>query len=470
MVVLSTYLALATGAAEAAAPPNVLVILADDLGFSDLGCYGGEIDTPHLDRLAGNGLRFTQGYNTARCWPTRGALLTGYYAQAIRRDALPGGKGGAGGTRPAWARLLSELLAPAGYRSYHSGKWHVDGDPRAQGFARSLDVMAAGQSNYFDAAGVIADGQPITAGDDFYTTSAIGDHAVKCLEEHATAHAGRPFFHYVPFTAPHFPLQAPPDLIAKYRDRYRDGWDAARQARHARLSQQGIVDGALPPPERRVGPPYQPGRQALERLGAGEADRPLPWVELTPEQQEFQITKMAIHAALVEAMDHQIGGILAQLEAMNAFANTFILFASDNGASAEILIRGEGHDPLAPPWIVHWPTGIFAKALADAAAPPAHEALWWCHEGNRAVRVGDWKLVAAKGTPWEFYDLARDRCETTDLTAAEPDRRRMPRSGRGRQDGHPTCRIVGEATEHHLRDDRRSARLPLVWPSAGAGP
>jgi arylsulfatase A-like enzyme len=200
-----------------AAPPNVVVILADDLGFSDLGCYGGEIDTPHLDRLAAGGLRYTQASNTARCWPTRAALLTGYYAQAIRRDALPGGEGGAKGSRPAWARLLPALLRPAGYRSYHSGKWHVDGEPRSQGFARSLDVTK-GDNNYFSAKGVVEDGRQVSASDEFYATTAIGDHAVQCLADHAREHAGTPFFHYVPFTAPHFPLQAPPELVAKYRD------------------------------------------------------------------------------------------------------------------------------------------------------------------------------------------------------------------------------------------------------------
>jgi arylsulfatase len=131
----------ASGDEPAAKRPNVVVILADDLGFSDLGCYGGEIDTPHLDRLAGGGLRYTHGYSTARCWPSRAALLTGYYAQSVRRDALPGKMGGSTILRPPWARLLPELLMPAGYASYHSGKWHVDGDPRAQGFARSLRVV-----------------------------------------------------------------------------------------------------------------------------------------------------------------------------------------------------------------------------------------------------------------------------------------------------------------------------------------
>lgn len=499
---LPLVLALAASARGESAPPNVVVILADDLGFSDLGCYGGEIDTPNLDRLAAGGLRFTQGSNTARCWPSRAALLTGYYAQATRRDALPGGKGGVGGTRPSWARLLPELLAPAGYVSYHSGKWHIDGDPRKQGFARSLDVSGAGQSNYFDAGGVTEEGALITGGDGFYTTTAIGVHAVTCLREHAAHAAGKPFFHYVAFTAPHFPLQAPPDVIAKYRERYRGGWDTVRQARAGRLREMGFVTSPAANPEPDVGPPYEPKAEVLARLGAGEVDRPLPWAGLTPEQREFQAEKMAIHAAMVESMDREVGRIVTQLETMRALENTLILFASDNGASAEIMIRGEGHDPAAPPgsratflclgpgwssccnapfrrhktwvheggiatpWIVHWPAGIaakgalrtqpvhvidvvptvlelagtavpaehegtpvpalqgrsFVRALADASAPPAHDVLWWCHEGHRAVRAGDWKLVAAKGTPWELYDLGRDRCETADLARQEPAR------------------------------------------------
>ncbi len=478
--------------------PNVLVILADDLGFSDLGSYGGEIDTPNLDRLAAGGLRYTQGYNTARCWPTRAALLTGYYPQAIGRDKLPGGHGGAQGARPGWATLLSARLAKVGFRSYHSGKWHIDGNPRGEGFDRSLDATGVGQSNFFDPTGVKEDGKALDPADDFYSTTAIGDHAVKCLADHARDHTGKPFFSYVAFTAPHFPLHAPQDVIAKYRDRYRAGWDKVRAERAKRLAAEGIVTTALSEVERELGPPYHFG-DAMKKLGPNEVNRPVPWDSLSDSQREFQATKMAIHAAMVDVMDREIGRLLNQLAEMGALDNTLILFLSDNGASAEMMIRGEGHDPtaspgsrktflslgpgwstcantpfrrhktwvheggIATPWIVHWPVGIaakgelrtqpvhaidlvptvlelarvegqkaqaappmqgksFAASLRDAAAAPAHESLWWCHEGHRAVRMGDWKLVAAKGDPWELYDLATDRCETKNLAADQPDR------------------------------------------------
>lgn len=505
-------LALVAGAARADGrrPPNILVILADDLGYSDVGAYGGEIDTPHLDRLARGGLRFTQAASTARCWPSRAALLTGYYPQAIGRDALPASAaagalaGGAQGKRPRFARLLPELLAPAGYRAYHSGKWHVDGQPLGQGFVRSLDVVGAGQSNYFDPSGVTVEGKPHPPAEGFYATTAIGDHALACLDEHVARHAGAPFFHYVAFTAPHFPLQAPAELVEKYRGRYAVGWDEVRRARHARQVEAGIVTGDLPPMERDIGPPYA-FPEALERLGDAELALPLEWATLSAEQRGFQAAKMAIHAAMVEALDREVGRIVTRLERAGLLDDTLILFASDNGASAEIMVRGEGHDPAAPPgsrksflclgpgwssaantpfrrhktWvheggiatplIVHWPAGVpaadagalrhqpvhlidvvptlleaaaiaapaaladgtpvpplqgrsFLGVLGDAAAPEPHEALWWCHEGNRAVRVGDWKLVAVRDGPWELHDLAADRAEGVDLAAREPER------------------------------------------------
>lgn len=491
---------LGTIAAMAAAPrPNVVFILADDLGYSDLGCYGGEIATPHVDNLAANGLCFTRFYNTARCWPSRGALLTGYYAQQIHRDALPGLPGGGSGVRQPWARLLPDLLKPAGYRSYHSGKWHIDGPVLAGGFDRSLNLDK--QNNYFSAEGNRIDDQPAAMpdGESYYATVAVADHAIQCLKDHASHYPDLPFFHYVAFTAPHFPLQAPPQDIAKYRDKYLAGWDAMRSDRFRRQKQLGIVNTALSAMERDVGPPYA-FPDAMEKLGSGEVNRPLPWDRLSDGQREFQATKMAIHAAMVDRMDQEIGRILAQLKAMDAFDKTLIFFASDNGASAEIMVRGGGHDPAADPgsaktylclgpgfssacntpfrrhktWVheggistplvAHWPAGIPAKGklrhtpghLIDIAPtvlelagvtpprewkgeplpePPGHslvaafaadvtisrESLWWLHEGNRAVSVGDWKLVAAKGEPWELYDLRTDRAEQVNLAARMPE-------------------------------------------------
>ena len=488
-------------AAPAAPKPNVVFILADDMGFSDAGCYGSDIATPNLDSLARDGLRFTQFYNTTRCWPTRGALLTGYYAQQIHRDNLPGLGGGNSGVRQSWARLLPDFLKPAGYRSYHSGKWHVDGKVLVGGFDRSLNMN--NQGNYFSAAGNTIDDKPVTPAADqtgYYATIAVADHAIECLKDHAANHADQPFFHYVAFIAPHFPLHALPEDIAKYRDKYLAGWEAMRTARFSRQKEMGIVNTTLSALETNIGPPYA-FPEAIKKLGPGEVNRPLQWSDLTDEQRRFQATKMAIHAAMVDRMDQEIGRIIAQLKAMNAFSNTIIFFASDNGASAEIMVRDGGHDPSAPPgsaksylclgpgfssacntpfrrhksWvheggistplIVHWPAGISAKGelrhtpghvvdivptvleLAGAQKPkewngepipeapgrslvPAfardvtipHESLWWLHEGHRAVRVGDWKLVAAKGDPWALYDLRTDRAEQNDLAAKMPDK------------------------------------------------
>jgi arylsulfatase len=166
--------------AEGPARPNVLIILSDDMGYSDAACYGGEIQTPNLDALAKNGLRFTQFYNTARCWPTRGALLTGYYAQQVRRDTLPGIKSGGGGTRPPWAALLPEMLRPLGYRCYHSGKWHVDGKPLNNGFDHSYSLND--HNRHFSPRAHTEDDKPLPAVDPtsgYNSTTPIPDHAIK---------------------------------------------------------------------------------------------------------------------------------------------------------------------------------------------------------------------------------------------------------------------------------------------------
>lgn len=503
VVVCAILLSPLGAASPNASKPNIVFILADDLGYSDIGCYGGEINTPNLDALARNGLRFTQFYNTARCWPTRGALLTGYYAQQIHRDALPGLKGGTQGVRQKWARLLPDYLRSAGYRSYHSGKWHIDGKVLDGGFLKSLDMR--NQGNFFSPAGNFINDVAIpkdTPSEGYYATTATADHAIECLRDHATHHADQPFFHFIAFIAPHFPLHALPKDIAKYRDRYVEGWDTMRAARYEKQKHLGITNTALSKLEREVGPPYA-FPDAMEKLGPGEVNRPLPWTELNEEQQRFQATKMAIHAAMVDRMDIEIGRIIDQLKAMNRFENTLILFASDNGASAEIMVRNGGHDPNADPgsaksylclgpgfssacntphrrhktWvheggistalIAHWPAGIktpnelrhtpahvidFVPTALELAGvekpkdwegepiPPApgksivaafqkdvtieRDSLWWLHEENRAIRVGNWKLVAAKGDPWELYDLAHDRAEQNNLANKMPEKAR----------------------------------------------
>ncbi|MCB1227424.1 MAG: arylsulfatase [Verrucomicrobiales bacterium] len=513
---------------QTSAPPNFLVILADDLGFSDLGCYGSEIATPNLDALAADGLRFTQYYNTARCWPTRGALLTGYYPQQIRRDGGPGWEGkeyGGRGIRPSWAVLLPQRLKPLGYRSYHIGKWHVDGEPVASGFDRSYYVKDQGR--YFNPKKLSLDDQPlppVKPNSGFYATISLADHAIEFLQQHASQHADQPFFTYLAFAAPHFPLHALPEDIAKYRDRYLAGWDALRKERAARQRELGFHVGDLSATEPDIGPPYD-FPESMEILGPDEVNRPLPWEKLTASQQRFQATKMAIHAAMIDRMDQEIGRVIQQLKAMDAFSNTLILFLSDNGASAEIMVRDDGHDPTAPmgsaatylclgpgfssaantpfrrhktwvheggistPFIAHWPQGISdggsfrhspshviditptlvdlaggqakpwpggpplpghslrSTFAADPAATAEPRTLFFYHEGNRALRQGDWKIVADNQTQaWSLYNLVKDRSEQHDQATDEPDRVKAM-SATFDQMGAKFHRQMGEAAE-----------------------
>jgi arylsulfatase A-like enzyme len=489
-------------AADVPAKPNILIILADDMGFSDVGCYGGEISTPNIDALAKEGLRFTQFYNTARCWPSRAALLTGYYAQEVRRDTVPGVKSGGNGVRPVWARLLPEMLKPLGYRTYHSGKWHVDGKPLQNGFDHSYRLEDHDRN--FNPKSIFEDDKPlppIAPNTGYYTTTAFADHAIKCLKEHAEKYSDQPFFEYLAFTVPHFPLQAPPEDIAKYKDRYLQGWDVLREQRWHRMHAMNIGGSALSAIERDLGPPWAYPEQ-IKKLGPSEINRSLPWSDLSDAQRKFQAEKMAIHAAMVDRMDREIGRVLAQVKAMGAMDNTLILFLSDNGASAEMMVRGDGHDPDAPmgsagtflslgpgwasfcntpfrrhkswvheggiatPLVVHWPNGFAARdeirtspghlidivpSILQAAGGNAfetwkgqpvpaapgkslvplfardgtvtHDFLWWEHVDNRALRVGDWKIVTVgKKAPWELYDLASDRAESKNLASSMPEK------------------------------------------------
>ena len=488
-------------AAQPPVRPNVLVILADDMGFSDAGCYGGEIPTPHLDRLASNGVRFTQFYNTSRCWPTRAALLSGYYPQQIRMDP-PRGR------LPEWAHLLPHRLRPLGYRSYHSGKWHVSGAPlplSQGGFDRSYRLEDPDRN--FNPSNHWRDDvrlPPVPKGSNYYTTVAIADFMIDCLREHQRGHSERPFFGYLAFTVPHFPLQALPDDIERHRDRYLAGWEAIRRQRYDRQVRMGLVRCALSPMEQDSVPHWNLSEQALrEQISSNEVARAVSWDELSEGQRRFQATKMAIHAAMIERMDREIGRVLEQIKAMGVLENTVVMFASDNGASAEFLNRGDQHDSasapgsaasflclgpgwssvantpfrlhkswvheggISTPFIVQWPRGIRARgelrhgvghvidivptvleivgvapitAQKGQGSPPLpghsltralardvpipRESLYFHHENNRALVMGEWKLVSRRPdtNAYALYHLGRDRSEQVDLAAREPGR------------------------------------------------
>ncbi len=388
--------------------PNILLIMADDMGYSDSECYGGDIRTPNLSSLADNGLRFTQYYSTGRCWPSRACILTGYYAQQIRRDDMPGIKMG---KRPDWAPLLPHMLKPYGYKTYHSGKWHIDGSPEEGGFDRSWGSERNGcdWDRFFDSKRWKEDEftAPVEPGEPYYSTVAIADHAIQCLKLHERDHKEKPFFQYIAFYSPHFPLHALKKDIDAYRKAYIEGWDVIRERRWKRMKEIGIINTPLSDRETDIVPGWNLKPQELrERIGKGEAAYAVAWDTLTKEQKEFQATKMAIHAAMITRMDLEIGRVIKQLKDIGEFDNTLILFASDNGASAEQIIRGDGHDPEAPmgsaksylclgpgwstaantpfrlhkhwtheggissPCIVHWPDGISAKG--ELRHDPAH--------------------------------------------------------------------------------------------------
>jgi arylsulfatase A-like enzyme len=499
---------------------NIILIMADDMGYSDIGCYGGEIHTPNLDRLAAGGLRFTQFYNTARCCPTRASLLTGLYQHQAGVGHMMSDQGydGYRGDLNNRCVTIAEVLKGAGYSTYMSGKWHVtrhrgpDGPkfnwPCQRGFDGFFGTIH-GAGSYYDPCSLTRDNTQIAPdSDDFYYTNAISDNAVKFIREH---NAKNPFFMYVAYTAPHWPMHALPRDIAKYKGRYAGGWDALRAERHKRMIEMGIVEGKW-------------------RLTERDSRVP-PWQEA--ENRKWHERRMEVYAAMVDCLDQGVGRLVSELKKTGKFDNTLIFFLADNGGCAEEygsrgpvkpdpseeaplrpmdknalqydmqpkvtrdgrpVRTGEGVMPgpadtyiaygrgwanasntpfrlykhwvheggIATPLVVHWPAGIRAQGelrhqpghlidimatccdVADAVYPETYkgnmiialegksllpafdnkpverEALYWEHEGNRAVRKGKWKLVSKHPGEWELYDLEADRTELNNLAQKYP--------------------------------------------------
>ena len=344
LVTIAASFLLAAGATGAVNPrPNIVVILVDDMGYSDIGCYGGEIRTPHLDHLARDGVRFTQFHNTARCCPTRAALLTGLYPHQAgvghmteeQRDSSGQPLAGYSGRLNDRCVTIAEALKAAGYFTAMTGKWHVGQNhgvtPWDRGFDRTLTAAAGGfyfpdsprAALFLNAKDLGSRGAPLPR--EWYSTDLWTEYGLKFIDEARAAQ--RPFFLYVAHNAPHFPLQAPPEDIARWRGRFKAGWDVLRQERYARQLEMGLIAKAWP---------LSPRPDAVPA-----------WSSLSAEDQDRYDHIMAIYAAVVERMDRAIGMLVNGLRDRGELENTLILFMSDNGGNAESGARGrlEGDRP-----------------------------------------------------------------------------------------------------------------------------
>jgi arylsulfatase A-like enzyme len=326
-------------AADLASQPNILLILADDLGYSDLGCYGGEIKTPNLDALASRGVRFTQFYNATRCCPSRASLLTGLYPHQAGVGDMTGDAGpqnpGYRGRLTERCVTIPEVLKSAGYRTYMVGKWHLTRNPGP--IARGFDEfygMIGGFNSFFQEqpfysrlpAGRM---QRQYAPGEFYSTDAFADYALDFLAD-ARMTKEQPWFLYLAFNAPHFPLHAPAADVAKYSKTYEQGWDAVREARYAKQQQLGLVD-----PQWALSPrAIVPANRFNEQTGWANKQNPA-WESLPADRRADLARRMAVYAAMIDRMDHAIGRVVASLREHGEIDNTLVLFLSDNGACAE---------------------------------------------------------------------------------------------------------------------------------------
>ena len=440
--------------------PNILLIMVDDLGFSDFGCYGGEIQTPHIDKLAAEGLRFTQFYNTAKCHSSRISLLTGLYPTQAGDESL------------CRATTIAQVLDSAGYFTSMAGKWHLHKEPTDFGFQRYWGHLS-GATDYFlgDSSFRYNGKQWSSFEDGFYTTDANVNFSLDFLDE--AVESGKPFFHYIAFNAPHYPLQAPKDEIKKYMGVYDEGWDRIRDARFAKQKTIGL-------------------------FGSSQVLPPLPahmtsWDSLSTEQKEFESYRMSVYAAMVDRLDWNVGRLVTFLEERGIMENTLLIICSDNGACPFERSRNleippwEGgsfllydaswatvsNTPLrhykqtqheggiSSPLIVHWPghiknqgqwerspghlVDLMATCLevSDQSYPQrntiqplqgrsllplfkrgereAQEAIYFRFGRCRALRKGEWKLVSFYGSRWELYNMESDRFEQNDLAADYPE-------------------------------------------------
>ncbi|WP_193212071.1 arylsulfatase [Luteolibacter marinus] len=404
----------------AAEKPNIVLIMVDDMGYSDLGCWGGEIETPNLDSLAKNGLRFTQFYNSARCCPTRATLMTGLHPHQtgighMTREDAPD----ASNTPPAYAGnlndscvTLAQVAKSAGYATFMAGKWHLAGKnqvdwPLQRGFDRFYGTIA-GAAHYFHPVGwrSVFDGNekltdPKSTGDrPYYTTDAFADHAIQYIEENEKA-GDKPFFLYLAFNAPHWPLHAPDPELDKYRGKFGMGWDKLREQRFKKQVDSGLIPAGW-------------------KLSPRDPDVPA-WDTVGKEKQVESSLRMSAYAAMIDRVDQKIGDLITVLKKNGEFDNTLILFLSDNGACAEGPLLGDG-DPVAdrakgkPSF-----NPVLGKAWANACATPYRLYKHFAHEGgSNTPFIAHWPARIQGGRDWfrEPAQLIDVMATVADVTGA----------------------------------------------------
>lgn len=458
--------------AEAATRPNIVIMMVDDLGFSDFGCYGSEIETPNIDALAANGLRFSRFYNTAKCHSSRVSLLSGLYCDQ------------AGSEKLNRATTIPEVLKKAGYSTAMVGKWHLDREPTDRGFDKYFGHLS-GATNFFTGDDTFRlNGEPWNDFDeDFYTTEVFIDYAEQFVGEVLEESPDDPFFLYIAHNAPHYPLHVLEEDYRKYEGRYAEGWDVIRQRRYEKQIEMGLIpkDWALSPR-----PEHVPA-----------------WDDMSEEERAWDERRMAAFAGMVDRVDQTTGRLVEFLKAKGVFENTLIMICSDNGACPFDRTTGAEFEPwdsrsywcydtgwshvgntpfrlhkqnqheggIASPMIAHWPGGKGEAAPGSITHQPAHlidfmatcldvgqasypeevtladgteiavdpiqgktlvpillgrerephDFLYFNFSTNRAIRKGPWKLVTHRASQWELYDIEKDGTEMNNLAARHPE-------------------------------------------------